>query len=144
MRLSQINSLFVGAVPLAAVFASAVASAAPPVVTVSVTASDTTGGTLRYRWKSTDGIIINANSPTTTWTLPNGPGLHFAYVLVSNGKGGYTERRVAMNTDTIGTPVVIPSPRNLVAPARTVPSGDIYRWLLNSQSYTYLNASRYA
>src|SRR4029077_1993993 len=74
-----------------------------PTVTVAVQATDTSGGTLTYRWKSTDGTIQNVNAPSTSWTLPAGPGLHFAYVLVSNGKGGYTERRIAVNTDTIGT-----------------------------------------
>jgi hypothetical protein len=74
-----------------------------PTVTVAVQATDTSGGTLRYSWKSTDGTIQNVNAATTSWTLPEGPGLHFAYVLVSNGLGGYTERRIAVNTDTIGT-----------------------------------------
>jgi len=68
-------------------------------VQVSVTATDFSGGRLRYRWRSTDGSIADVNSPTTTWKLPPGPGLHYAYVLVSNGRGGYTERRVAVNTD---------------------------------------------
>jgi len=72
-------------------------------VTVAVQATDTSGGTLTYRWKSTDGTIQNVNAASTTWTVPAGPGLHFSYVLVSNGKGGYTERRIAVNTDTIGT-----------------------------------------
>jgi len=74
-----------------------------PTVSVAVQVTDTSGGTLRYRWRSTDGTIQNLNAATTTWTLPAGPGLHFAYVLVSNGLGGYTERRIAVNTDTIGT-----------------------------------------
>ncbi len=52
-----------------------------PTVTVSVQASDTSGGTLHYRWKSTDGTIQNVDGTTTTCTLPTGPGLHFAYVL---------------------------------------------------------------
>ena len=73
-----------------------------PTVQVSVQASDTSGGTLHYSWRSTDGQIVDVNSPTTSWTLPTGPGIHFAYVLVSNGLGGYTERRLALNTDTIG------------------------------------------
>lgn len=74
-----------------------------PTVTVAVQVTDNSGGTLHYRWRSTDGTIRDVNAPTTTWTLPAGPGLHFAYVLVSNGLGGYTERRIAVNTDTIGT-----------------------------------------
>jgi hypothetical protein len=70
-----------------------------PTVNLSVNVTDSSGGTLQYRWKSTDGSIRNVNSPHTTWTLPAGKGLHFAYVLVSNGMGGYTERRVPVNTD---------------------------------------------
>src|SRR3974377_1638664 len=73
-----------------------------PTVRISVQASDSSGGTLHYSWRSTDGQIQNVNATTTVWTLPNGPGLHFAYVLVSNGLGGYTERRIAVNTDAIG------------------------------------------
>jgi hypothetical protein len=76
-----------------------------PTVTVAVQATDNSGGTLRYQWKSTDGTIQNVNAASTTWTLPAGPGVHFASVLVSNGLGGYTERRIAVNTDTIGTKV---------------------------------------
>lgn len=68
-------------------------------ITVSVDASD--NHPLHYQWRSTDGQISNVNAPTTSWTLPKGPGLHFAYVLVSNGMGGYTERRIAVNTDTL-------------------------------------------
>jgi hypothetical protein len=105
-----------------------------PSVTVSVAATDTSGGTLQYRWVSTDGTIQNVNSATTQWTLPAGPGLHFAYVLVSNGRGGYTERRVAVNTDTIGGPVVIPTSTTWSAPAGSVQQGDYYRKLLGSSS----------
>jgi len=99
----------------------------PLVVKVSVTVSNAGGGVLSYQWRATDGSIVQANSPTTTWTLPHGPGLHFAYVLVSNGKGGYTERRVAVNTDAIGGAVVIPSPVTVAAPAEVAASGNFYR-----------------
>jgi hypothetical protein len=74
-----------------------------PTVQVSVQVTDTSGGVLHYAWKSTDGQIKNVNASTTSWTLPSGTGFHFAYVLVSNGLGGYTERRIAINTDTLGS-----------------------------------------
>jgi hypothetical protein len=74
-------------------------------VQVTVQAA-TSKGVLHYQWRSTDGAIQNVNSATTTWTLPLGGGLHFAYTLVSNGLGGYTERRIAVNTDVIGQPYV--------------------------------------
>src|SRR5258708_32500887 len=80
---------------------------------VSVAASDPNGNPLSYKWRASDGTIVDVNVASTTWTLPNGPGLHFAYMLVSNGKGGYTERRVAVKTDSFGTSVTIPSPTNL-------------------------------
>ena len=101
--------------------------ATPVTVKVAVTVTSAGGGVLAYQWRSTDGSITQVNSPTTTWTLPPGPGLHFAYVLVSNGEGGYTERRVAVNTDSIGGAVVIPSPVTVAAPAEAAASGNFYR-----------------
>lgn len=104
-----------------------VRAASGPTVQVSVQATDPNGLALHYQWKSTDGVIGNVNATTTTWTLPNGPGIHFAYVLVSNGHGGYTERRIAVNTDVIGTGPVIPPPVTLAAPASAAQVGDFYR-----------------
>ena len=100
-----------------------------PLVQLSVTVSDTgsPSGTVTYRWKSTDGNIVDVNAPTTSWTLPPGGGLHFAYVLVSNNQGGVTERRVAVNTDTIGAPLVIPTPLSYEAPPSPVPTGNPFR-----------------
>jgi len=100
---------------------------APLQVTVSVSVSNAGGGKLSYQWRSTDGTIVNVNAASTTWTLPDGPGLHFAYVLVSNGKGGYTERRLALNTDTIGNPPTLPPPTVLSPPPAGVPAGNFYR-----------------
>jgi hypothetical protein len=77
-------------------------------VKVSVDASESAGNPLTYRWRATDGQIVDQDSPTTDWKLPNGPGIHFAYVLVSNGKGGYTEGRIAVNTDGNPTTTVVP------------------------------------
>jgi hypothetical protein len=103
-----------------------------PTVRVSVQATDTSRAPLHYQWRSTDGVIQNVDSSITTWTLPPGPGLHFAYVLVSNGLGGYTERRIAVNTDTIGTEQEQQQEREdeyarLVAPPGPAQVGDYYR-----------------
>jgi hypothetical protein len=88
-------------------------------VTVNVSVSDPTGVT--YRWRSSDGQITDQDAPSTQWTLPAGPGLHFAYVLVSNGKGGYTESRIQVNTD--GLSAVQPRPpMNMIAPPAPTPS----------------------
>ena len=99
-----------------------------PRVQVSVQATDSSGATLRYRWKVTDGVIQNISGSTMTWTLPTGPGLHFAYVLVSNGLGGYTQRRLAIDTDALNNavPSTLP-PAPYIAPAASTQQGDYYR-----------------
>lgn len=112
---------------LCLIAASGASIAAPPTVTLQVQVSDTSGGTLSYKWKATEGTIQNLNAATTTWKLPTGPGLHFAYVLVDNGLGGVIERRIAVSTDTIGTKLTIPAPVTLAAPAQAAQTGDFYR-----------------
>ena len=99
-----------------------------PRALVSVQATDASGAALRYRWKVTDGVIQNTNGATMTWNLPTGPGLHFAYVLVSNGLGGYTERRLAINTDSLNNavPPTLP-PASYSAPPAPAQQGDYYR-----------------
>jgi len=77
--------------------------AGPVVQVLANAAPGQPGDTLHYRWRSTDGAVLDLDSPTTTWRLPPGPGLHFVYLLVSNGKGGYAEARAVVNTDSIGT-----------------------------------------
>ncbi len=62
-------------------------------VRVSVSATDPDDDKLHYRWAATEGIINNDDAPTTTWVVPPGSGLQFAYVLVYDNKGGYTEKR---------------------------------------------------
>jgi hypothetical protein len=99
-----------------------------PTVTVTVQASG--NGPLHYRWRSSDGQIYDTDAPSTSWRLPSGPGLHFAYVLVSDRKGGYTEARVAVSTDDVGgTPESqAVSPRSINAPAGAAPNGtDAFR-----------------
>jgi hypothetical protein len=80
----------------------------PQQTTLSVAASDADGDTLRYEWRATAGTIDNRNSSQTTWTLPAGPGLHFAYVTVSDSKGGYAEQQYAVSSDAL----------DIAAPAR--------------------------
>lgn len=106
-------------------------------VKLSVAATDASpGSTLHYQWRSTDGTLISVDAPSATWTLPAGPGLHFAYVLVSNGLGGYTEKRIAVNTDTFGSYIPSTTPRAYVAPPASAPTGDTYRsWVDWNQTY---------
>lgn len=98
-------------------------------LSVAVSDPGAAGATLAYEWKSSDGCIVNVNSASTDWVLAPGPGLHFAYVLISNGKGGYTERRVAVNTDNLGVSKVIPvaDATKYAAPAAAAPQGNYFR-----------------
>jgi hypothetical protein len=74
--------------------------------TVDLNASGVTSlNQLDFEWRSTDGVVVTQNRQNATWRAPDGPGLHFVYVLVSNRKGGYTERRIAISTEgAAGTP----------------------------------------
>jgi hypothetical protein len=128
MRIITVVLLLVLVIVLVSPWLTKEAASNGPTVQVAVHASDPHGFALHYRWKATDGTITNVNQATTSWTLPPGPGLHFAYVLISNNHGGYTERRVAVNTD--GNPPVIPPPVNLAAPPAPPQSGDYYRMFL--------------
>jgi len=93
-------------------------------VQVSVDASEVFTKQLHYSWRATDGHIVDQDYPITDWTLPNGPGIHFAYVLVSNGKGGYTEGRIAVNTDNHPTTTVVPRDQYPMASAVSAPIPD--------------------
>jgi hypothetical protein len=87
-------------------------------VQLTVNASEFFNNPLTYQWRATDGQIVDPKSKTTDWILQNGPGIHFAYVLVSNGKGGYTEGRIAVNTDGNPTTTVRPRDQYLEATGR--------------------------
>ena len=71
--------------------------------TLTVAASDADGHPLHYQWRVTGGTVENRDAAQTVWTLPDGPGLHFAYVTISDGQGGYTEQQYAVSSDTLGT-----------------------------------------
>ena len=69
---------------------------------LSVDASDADGDALQYQWRVTGGSIDNRNASSTVWTLPASRGIHFAYVTVSDGRGGYVEQQYAVNADRLG------------------------------------------
>ena len=68
---------------------------------LSVEASDADGDTLTYQWRVTGGTIDNRNASKTVWTMPSSRGIHFAYVTVSDGRGGYFEQQYAVNADRL-------------------------------------------
>ncbi|KQQ88081.1 hypothetical protein [Massilia sp. Leaf139] len=83
-----------------------VANSGPTKTALRVEALDADGDSLQYQWRVTGGSVENRNARETMWTLPDGPGLHFAYVLISDGKGGYREQQYAVSSD--GTRVSAP------------------------------------
>lgn len=89
----------------------------PSKTTLRVQASDAEGDALQYQWRVTSGRIENRNANETVWTLPDGPGLHFAYVTVSDGRGGYVEQQYAVASDALDTPAPARPPVAHTAPA---------------------------
>jgi hypothetical protein len=83
---------------------------------LSVDATDADGDALQYQWRVNGGTIQNVNSNQTVWTLPDGPGLHFAYVMISDGKGGYVEQQYSVSSDATGTTVAPRQPVTNIAP----------------------------
>ncbi|HEX7436306.1 MAG TPA: hypothetical protein VF308_06350, partial [Caldimonas sp.] len=103
---------------------------------LSVDASDADGDSLQYQWRVTSGSIDNRNAKESVWTMPDGPGLHFAYVIVSDGKGGWVEQQYAVSSDTLGTTATSPAPITRAAPAVVEVSGSQNRLRFSSKDST--------
>lgn len=76
---------------------------------------DFDGDPLTYSWRVTAGKLDKLSGRTVRWTLPKTRGLHFAYVLATDGRGGYRESSVTVSTDggTVATkPVQAPQINN--------------------------------
>ena len=90
-------------------------------IDVSVGARDNDGHPLRYQWTVTDGLVTNANAQSVKWTLPRKGtlpkgGLHFLYVLVSDGVGGFAQKQLAISTDNEAAPVPVGVPPSATHP----------------------------
>jgi hypothetical protein len=61
------------------------------VITARVVARDADNDPLEYRWRLLDGAgnLASDNLDTTDWTVPSTPGIYQAFVIVSDGHGGY-------------------------------------------------------
>jgi mono/diheme cytochrome c family protein len=103
---------------------------------LSVDATDADGDALQYQWRVTGGTIDNRNDSQTVWTMPDGPGLHFAYVSISDGKGGWVEQQYAVSSDTLGTTAATPAPITRVAPATVEIAGSQNRLRFSSADAT--------
>ncbi len=91
---------------------------------------------LSFEWRSTDGKVIDVNAPTTTWQAPEGPGLHFVYVLAKNGKGGYTQRRIAISTeDAFGVPKATFAPQDYAPPPAPAANCFQFRSYVRTQEF---------
>jgi hypothetical protein len=109
----------------------------PAKTSLRVEASDADGDALQYQWRVTAGSVENRNARETVWTMPDGPGLHFAYVVISDGKGGYVEQQYAVSSDAIGTTVPTRPPVSRAAPAISDFSGTPVRLRFQSSDRTY-------
>ena len=89
----------------------------PNKTTLRVEASDADGDALQYQWRVTGGSVENRNARETIWTMPDGPGLHFAYVTVYDGRGGYVEQQYAVASDAFANPIPARAPVARPAPA---------------------------
>ncbi|MGH8796710.1 MAG: hypothetical protein ACREXI_06615 [Caldimonas sp.] len=112
-----LGAAFLGALLAACGGGGSEADSGPDKTTLSVEAVDADGDALHYQWRVTAGSIDNRDARQTVWTLPDGPGLHFAYVTVSDGKGGYVEQQYVVATDSLGIAAEVPPPRSPVVPA---------------------------
>lgn len=89
----------------------------PSKTTLTVEATDAESASLAYQWRVTGGTIENRNARQTVWTLPAGPGLHFAYVRVSDGQGGWAEQQYAVSSDAIAESVPVRAALSHTPPA---------------------------
>jgi hypothetical protein len=119
-----------------------------PVATVNQSATRLSGGKkftvsvqgnlagLSFEWRSTDGKVEDVNKATTTWQAPEGPGLHFVYVLAKNGKGGYTQRRIAISTeDQFGVPKATFAPQDYAPPPAPAANCFQFRSYVRTQEF---------
>ena len=113
-----------------------VENSGPAKTSLRVEASDADGDALQYQWRATAGSIENRNSRETVWTMPDGPGLHFAYVVISDGKGGHVEQQYAVSSDALGTNPAPRAPITRTAAAVTDFSGAPVRVRFQSPDQT--------
>ncbi len=119
-------------------------------VDLVTSATDPDGDTLQYTWRAASGTIVS-NGTSARWNMPNHGGLQFAYVLVSDGRGGYVEGGITVSTDSGivvkgSNPASIPlgsafksAQRRFVEPSIGVESGDHFLTFFSTKSQAAFN-----
>ena len=116
---SQLPLVFANRAPvLASLVAKAgtiVVAGAPrnSAVTLVANVTDPDGDKLHFTWAVNAGSIGAINDNTAEWILPDSPGIAFAYVLVTDGKGAFREGSTVISTDA----GIVPAPPAGAAPA---------------------------
>ena len=82
-------------------------------VTLVANVTDPDGDKLHFTWAVNAGSIGAINDNTAQWILPDSPGIAFAYVLVTDGKGAFREGSTVISTDA----GIVPAPPAGPAPA---------------------------
>ena len=103
---------------------------------LSVEAADADGDVLSYQWRVTAGSVENRNAKETVWSLPAGPGIHFAYVTISDGRGGWVEQQYAVSTDLLDNDVPSRPSVSRAAPAVVDVDGSTSRLRVASSDAT--------
>jgi len=65
---------------------------------VTVKASDPDGDTLHYKWVSATPGFTSTDSDTVNWTLPGTSATNVIYVEVTDGRGGFANERLLVQT----------------------------------------------
>lgn len=68
-------------------------------VTLVANVTDPNGDVPKFTWGVNAGSIVSTSGNTAQWKLPGSTGLNFAYVLVTDGKGAYTEAGLTVSSD---------------------------------------------
>lgn len=124
-------------VTLAARQGGATVTHAAPGSVVELVATPSAGNVQSFLWAANEGSVKSLNAPTTQWKLPNGPGLHFAYVLISDSNGGRAEASVTVATDVpAGNP---PAPGPVNPASAKLPNLDHFLTYFSTSDFTVYN-----
>jgi hypothetical protein len=102
-------------------------------------ASDPDGDPITFTWGVNGGRLLSTLGSTAKWHLPNAGGTNFAYLLVTDSKGGYREAGVTVSSDA-GKVLVPPAPAPVpLPPSAHVRSGDHFLTYFSSKEQENFN-----